>query len=77
MAPRPGAKGGGQEMLAGAKRTQVLALTRKFAASADVQDQALALYVNSQVGKQQLLLPCNATSAAWQCNARQGVRQPS
>lgn len=35
--------------ISSAERTSVLSKTRKFASSADVQDQALALYVNSQL----------------------------
>lgn len=48
MNPKAAGKGGPPALVGGA-RTSILAKTRKFVASADTQDQALALYVNSQV----------------------------
>ena len=42
-------RGGAAAELTGPARNAVLAATRKFAASPDVQDEALALYVNAQV----------------------------
>lgn len=53
MNPRAGRRNrdSSDAALTGGARSKVLALTRKFVASADVKDQALALYVNAQVGR--------------------------
>lgn len=48
-APGPNTDSKLEAVVSAADRRRLLAITRKFVASADTQDQALALYVNSKV----------------------------